>query len=280
MGTYDILGTNGGSLIMHYTTVTGAVWFPVQVGDTLALQWSRANNGDLTISGPFGQEQWNLRQPSVIDGTWQFASNGSVMVMEFVAGMHSMLGMQAGVPSSAGVSFGEFFVKSSERLFIYYSFAPAVDEAQLLNGTFSVSSTLNLVLWDPVSKRNHKLIGGKLQVANPFWEGVWRGSTQWPDGSFCVTTMDFRGNVFRTFDAECTPTTTESFGTWLGIFKGTCTSMAMTFMFEDLNGQGNQGLLGETVDFKVTSSELGNSVQVVLTTPGSTAIQRLVKIDL
>jgi len=239
----------------------------------------------MSLSNPLlGTNTFLPRGATVIDGTWVFRYNGSTITVQMINEMFiSMTSSSLGQPITTVL--GEYFIFNPNEIYVYYAYGPFEIANQLVNGTFKLTGLLSLNMWDPITKMNQSLTMGMRQPGSPFWDGVWQGSTVFPDSSICVTTAEFIGNVWRGFQSQCSAGSQYlAFGSFVGTFAYSVkspSSVDMTYAFVDTDGKGDiSGLSGETITFNIKRSEMGGLVQVELTSSMAPSIMRLVKLDI
>jgi len=282
MGTYDIAPTDpnamSGVMTIMYTTATGQQG-PVP-GQRLIFDWTKTSGGGLNISSPvFGGlvQEYTMTNAQPIDGSWTWLQNGTVVETNCVGG--NFLSFSFNGPNDVTFTAGSYDA-SDNALSIYYVYGPEVLINATAMGTYVVDRTLSIQLYIPPIHQNVDLKNGQPHHASQMWEGVWKGTTLLDNGkSYCLTTGDFHNNIWRGFQTDCTGDQTFSFGTFIGTFVASSSTISFTYGFVDVDGKGDSiQLEGTTLTYDVSMSMMGTLMQVTLTSSSDGAVMQFVKL--
>jgi len=173
---------------------------------------------------------------------------------------------------------GPVTLSEPNNIEFYYVYGPDALIGQNGTGTYLIRSTLTLDVYIPAINEHVQLNNGMLEKTNRFWEGVWKGTTVFPDDSWCLTTGNFKGNFWRGFQTQCSSDAGMSFATTLGTFSATEASISFTYGFVDIDGKGGNGLQGQTLTYDVKTNMVGSQPQVTLTSSTDQATIRLLRL--
>jgi len=283
LGTYDVQPSDpsakGGVVTFSYTSVLGN-FEGVQPGMSMPWVWVVNTDGSLDLSNALLGTVHYVRRPStVIDGNWVWNVNGTVITNEMIDGIFLSLSFDPTTKQPPTPAFGLYWLFNPNELDVYYNYGPIQLVNTLGNGTFDLKTKLSIKIHLEGSDQDVQLTGGTMQPIHSFWEGVWSGSTTFPDQSQCVTTAEFRRNLWHGFQTACTSSTYLQFGSYIGTFQvNQDGSVAVTYGFVDANGKGDDGLAGRTIQFDVKRTKVGSLEQVELFASDSPSITRLVKL--
>jgi len=174
-----------------------------------------------------------------------------------------------------------FFEAGDNRISVTYAYAPQELVGVTANGTYVAGvRRLSLYVYIPPLMQQIQLLDGVQQQPSKFWDGTWQGTTLFGNRGWCSTTGSFHNNFWRGVQTNCSPGASFSFGTFVGTFKATSTdTIAFSYGFVDIDGKGDNGLEGQTLNFDVAISAVGSLPKVVLTQSMSDVSTEMVRIS-
>jgi len=246
----------------------------MQLGVQYILFWTKWGN-QLNFTSPVFNDLFiqYTRQPyTKVDGTWLWSNNGYEVNVELNAGL--MLTLSYSSETSTPV-MGIYHLTPGNNINFYYVYGPPGLAGTTAAGNYSFNGmALNMDVCVKASGQCTDLIGGLPGTPYKEVEGVWTGASVWPpnnqstDGTFCLTTVEFHNSFWRGFQTGCS-TDGFSFGTYFGTFSLNNGFIELMYGLVDQNGQGDNGLQGQTLTFQydVTTSNLGGQTQLVISQP-------------
>jgi len=282
MGVYSIFPVTStataGVITVTYTTILGEGGGPM-VGQTLAFDWTKYSNGNLTlVNSQYGLVSYFTPSPvTAIDGIWSWNQGNEMIVVEMNKGLFLSESFDLNGAHQTHVTMGVYQLLAGNQIHVTYAVGPDYTWAgSYANGTYSLSTTLDMHLYLAPLMGNTDLTGGtKVPATN--LEGVYQGVTtlQGQQG-FCFTTGEFASNLFRGYQYQCSGASLNSvtqLGIWQDIGSGANEVMNFTYGFVDFHAPHPPPLQGVTLGLHLTRNYGGDPNSIRLQDGSGTTVQ-------
>jgi len=279
LGSYTIapnaVGSTAGVLSVTYATNTGTGG-PVR-GTTYPFAWNfvdvaknSLNITSLDSSFPVGFIYTRVTTASPLDGTWAGSDANGYQVIEMERGSYLSYNDQ---PQA---TMGSFTTNGND-LYVFYSLGADGFKGTNATGTYSIASN-ELSLTVKVAAADNAVIslGPYAKIpANPDFEGCWAGYTALNPNSnqYCLTTVEFKANLWRGYQTRCDASVNGQFGAFLGKFEVlTSTTLNLTYYFTDFDTPSPPDLLGPNKQLTFDYIFANGGSSLTLTRPGTAVV--------
>jgi len=260
--------------VMTATFTTASSNSNISPGSTFLYNWVMTDSFLNVSSYELGiQDLYYKPDVTPIDGTWSWTSDNGTLFNE----IDSTLSMSfiVGPDLNPPVMLLGPYELTGNNITMEFSFGPAGFPGTAAVGSYTLDDDgFTVDLFVEADGTDYHLQSGTLVPPDAMWEGAWIGSTSFSTGGACLTSIEFRQNIWRNVQSHCSGNTAYSFGTFMGFFNTESEDdLALTLVFVDIDGKGDNGVAGQTEDFTVDSSVTDGMVEVLLTLGDGTTVQ-------
>jgi len=210
-------------------------------------------------------------QPDVtpIDGTWSWTTENGTLFNEIDSGLS--MSFIVGPTLKPPVMLLGPYELTGDNISMEFAFGPEGFPGTAAVGSYTLDDDgFTVDMFVEADGTEYSLQSGTLEPPNSMWEGAWIGSTSFQTGGTCLTNIEFRQNIWRSVQTQCSGTDF-TFGTFLGFFDSQSSKdLELTIVFMDIDGKGDNGSAGQTVNFEVDMVDNMGMVEVLIMSDGST----------